>query len=237
MKKTLITIATTLSAILIVSTATYAIGSLTPTGTAGDDTQYSLNDIYDKLTNFTDTPTATSSPFTVPGSVSASFHTLSEIYSLLQSEDADLVAANIVTGTTIFGVEGTASAGSPNLTWQTDPTLSLCWSAGQYEIDNGCSIGNGWTAEGYGAVEYCQNLVAEGSSEWRLPTIQEYQSITDFTAYNNATQVPGFSQFAYYWSGTPFAESPDNLAWLWATYIGNMFNFDRGSQFSVRCVH
>jgi hypothetical protein len=257
-KNTLITIATSLFVLLIVTTATYAIGTLTPSGTAGDDTQYSLNDIYTKLTTGA-TTTEDSGTMTVPGTVSASFRTLTEIYNAvpewlemssttsafsagyyeagdLATVDTDLAAANIVTGTTIFGVAGSAPAGDPVLTWQTDPGLLLCWSSGQYESDNGCSIGNGWTAEGYGAVEYCENLDAEGSTDWRLPTIAEFTSITDYTTYNNATQVPGFTQDADYWSSTPYAEDAD-YAWNWNTYYGNAYDNDRSNQYSVRCVH
>lgn len=257
-KNTLITIATSLFVLLIVTTATYAIGTLTPSGTAGDDTQYSLNDIYTKLTTGA-TTTEDSGTMTVPGSVSATFRTLTEIYNAipaaltlddstttvpvginlatttLESIDSDLAPANIVTGTTIFGVAGSAPAGDPVLTWQTDPGLSLCWSSGQYESDNGCSIGNGWTAEGYGAVEYCENLDAEGSTDWRLPTIAEFTSITDYTTYDNATQVPGFTQGAYYWSSTPVAEYAED-AWSWDTYDGSASNDGRSNQYPVRCV-
>ena len=87
-------------AVLISVTTANAIGSLTPSGTAGDDTQYSLNDIYTKLTTGA-TTTEDSGTMTVPGTVSASFHTLSEIYALLQAEKL-ISPANIVTGTTIF---------------------------------------------------------------------------------------------------------------------------------------
>jgi hypothetical protein len=245
MKKTLITIATTLGAIILVTTVTYAVGgTLTPSGTAGDDTQYSLNDIYNKLTDFTNTYTEDSGTMSVPESVSASFATLSEIYGLLEAEEADLVAGNIADGVTIFGVEGELE-GTPSLTWQTpDPELTLCWSAEAYEGDNGCSIGNGWTAEGYGASEYCEYLEADGvtvnattpQNVWRLPTRAEFSSITDDTTYGPATQVPGFAENSSYRSSTPSAEYTDS-AWSWNSNGGDTFSDDRNNNYSVRCVH
>jgi hypothetical protein len=115
MKKTFITTLAILITVLITSTAVQAIGTLTPSGTAGDDTQYSLNDIYNKLSDFSNTYTEDSGTMTVPGTVSASFNTLSEIYALLEAEEADLVAGNIADGTTIFGVEGTLEASGVSL--------------------------------------------------------------------------------------------------------------------------
>ena len=87
-----------------------------------------------------------------------------------------------------------------------------------------------------GAVEYCENLDAEGSTDWRLPTIAEFTSITDYTTYDNATQVPGFAQFALYWSSTPSAGYADS-AWSWLTYDGYANYYGRYNQVSVRCVH
>lgn len=187
MKKHLITIATTLSAILIVSTATYAIGTLTPTGTAGDNTQYSLNDIYSKLVDFTDTPSATSSPFTIPESVSASFNTLSEIYGLLEAEEADLVPENIKDGTTIFGVEGTMETG---VVYSTD------WSLPGIEGD--------YVANWASAVSYCENLEEGDHTDWRLPTIIEYEN-----AY--ITTNPGNNKNFWHdnhWSSTSDPSNP-----------------------------
>ncbi len=81
--------------------------------------------------------------------------------------DADLVEENIKEGVNIFGVEGTASGGSSQLTWQDDPTLNLCWSYHTYEIENYCTVGDGFvqtpdTNTTLGALEYCQYL--NGSS-------------------------------------------------------------------------
>ncbi len=183
MKKTLITLATTLSAILIVTTATYAIGTLTPSGTAGDDTQYTLNDIYDRLTDFLDKPTrGGSSPFEVPGSVSASFNTLSEIYLLLEAEADDLVPENIKDGVTIFGVVGTMTTVQQTGTYQ--------WST-----DQGINTWNN-------ASSVCNNLVESGQSDWFLPNMSILlygMSDQYFLNYHSS-----FAEDNSYWSSNQF---------------------------------
>jgi len=93
-------------AILIAVASAQAIGTLTPQGNPGDDTHYSLNEIYDKLVDFNTPPASTTSPFSVPNNVAPSFHTLTEIYDLLSDEDSDLIPGNIACGVVIFGVEG-----------------------------------------------------------------------------------------------------------------------------------
>lgn len=226
MKKPLIILSLLAITIITGAYTAQALGTLTPSGTAGDATQYTLNDIYTKLTTNTSTSTKTGQ-FSVPGSVSASFRTLAEIYAAIPTIDATKVA----TGTTYLGVAGTAPAAPATLTWQTDPSLYLCWDGNQ----SGCTEGNG-ELNGGGAIEYCANLTTEGSSDWRLPTIGEYQSITDFTTYNNATQVPGFAQDDYYWSSTEFAGYPSN-AWFWYTYYGSIDSNGKDNQLLVRCVH
>ena len=230
MKKTLLTTLVLILTVTLGVQVANALGTLIPSGAPGDATQYTLNDIYTKLTTNTGTSTK-SGLFGTPGSVAATFRTLTEIYTAIPNIDATKVA----TGTSYLGVAGTMQGLPAPLTWQTNPGLGLCWSNGQYETNNGCSIGNGWTAQGYGAVQYCANLVGEGSSDWRLPTISEYQTITDFTTFNNATQVPGFAQYFDYWSSTPSAVDP-NYAWVWYTYYGNIYDGNRNNKSQVRCV-
>jgi hypothetical protein len=67
-------------ATLITVGMVYAVGNLEPQGTAGDDTHYTLNDIYNKLTTGTTDTESQTSPLTVPGEISATFPTLTEVY-------------------------------------------------------------------------------------------------------------------------------------------------------------
>lgn len=254
MKKTLLTILTLVLTVVIGAQVANAIGSLTPSGTAGDNTQYSLNDIYDKLTNSAHSASATSSPFTTPGSVSATFRTLTEIYNAIPAiyennspelsivgdgagslflggvedgihintnpsltfqdiidYDPSFVASNIKDGVYIYGVEGTYLS-TPEIEWSTEQ--------GPMDWDN--------------AVSTCSALDENGTG-WRLPTIQEYYSITDFTTYANATQVPGF-QLGPYWSGTEFVGDP-TFAGVWYSYGGALgFEGKIVDTNNVRCV-
>jgi len=173
--------------------------------------------------------------------------------SVVDTEDSNATANDIISPKTAYvnGVKitGVATAGTPELTWQTpDPALNLCWSHNQYEIDNGCTVGSGFIDAdpgagtiALGAVEYCKYLNTDGTTLalteqniWHLPTIQEYQSITDFTKFNNATSVTGFAEGTHYWSSAQSAGGA-NGAWGWSTYNGYISsNVDNNS---VRCAH
>jgi hypothetical protein len=174
MKKTLLLSLAVILAVLVSTTVVQAIGTLTPSGTAGDDTQYSLNDIYTKLTTGAD-GTEGSGTMSVPGTQTASFYTLTEIYNALPdwltlsdstttvsegfyeatdltTVDTDLVAENIADGVEVFGVTGTLEVAT-----------ELEWSTGQGSMN--------WAT----AVSTCAALT-EGEAEagdWHLPTISE----------------------------------------------------------------
>lgn len=215
--------------IVIGVTVAYAQTKLTPPETIGN-TMYSLEDIYN-LANGTPTDIGTGAfvPGTLP--VAETGRTLTEVYNKVATALASL---------------------PPTLVWQTDPALNLCYSHGQYEIDSGnCSIGSGWIDASIaqdgslplGAVEYCQHLNTDGTTLaetpqniWHLPTIKEYQSITDFTKYNSATNVTGFAEDTGYWSSTEGAEYPD-IAWGWYSWYGDIYNSGKYNQLAVRCAH
>jgi hypothetical protein len=270
MKKTILTILTLILTVTLGVHVADALGTLTVPANPGTATQYTLNDIYTKLTTGVATSTKTGL-FTIPGTVAASFHTLTELYNAipgtltlsastttvpvginnstttLDAIDTDLTAGNIKSGVNVFGVVGTLASGggSPSLTWQTNPSLSLCWDANQ-----GCSVGSGVldpAGDGsilLGAVEYCQNLESDGVTAtttpqniWHLPTYHEFASITDTSVYNNATQVPGFAQSDLYWSSTESSSDGPSNAWYWDTYGGSINDGGKGNQGQVRCVH
>lgn len=233
-------------AVLVGFTAVYAADKLTPPGTASN-TMYSLTDIWN-LAAGTTTTEGTGTIAGTPSTLSETGKTLTEVYTALSTEIAKLSPSVLTSGTTAFGITGTATSGPATLTWQTDPALNLCWSNNAYEISNGCTVGSGFiqtpdTLTTLGAVEYCKYLNADGTTLantaqniWHLPTYQEFASITDITIYNNATQVPGFATGSYYWSGTQDAGYADS-AWYWSTYYGNIGSDNKYGQDPVRCVH
>lgn len=245
-------------AVLAGFTISYA-GSLIPPGSP-EKTMYSLEDIYGKLVDFTDTSTEGGGSFATPGSVSATMHSLSDIYDLLADAEDALVPENIAEGIEIFGVEGALEAGSDydinnpgpftdnedgtvtdentGLVWQDsdydggadDYQGYLCWDGGA-----GCDSGTGETAEGYGAVEYCVNLTYADSSDWRLPTIKEWQTITDYSIFEPAILLPGIASDDYYWSSTEHADYPSD-AWGWYSYAGDLGGSNKDRAGRVRCV-
>lgn len=212
-KNILKTTITTLVAIFVVAGTVQAVGTLTPSGTAGDDTQYTTNNIYDKLTDFTATSTVGSGTMTIPSSVSATFNTLSEIYGLLEAEEADLVAGNIADGVEIFGVTGTKEDGVVYPTeWSADdPAGYVDWST---------------------AVAYCDGLEEGGNTDWRLPT---YIELVNAYLTSNPGNSLGFAS-DYYWS---YTEVPDftDFAYSVAMLGGNSNIDDRTSPISLaRCT-
>jgi hypothetical protein len=129
----------------------------------------------------------------------------------------------------------------PPLCYDWEPNQG-CSTSGGSSVISGLFIDNGLTKDGYGAVEYCQHLEADGitlngtaQNLWRLPTIQEFVAITDYTKGGPATKVSGFSSSfdGYYWSSTEFDASG---AWLWSSLEGATNINGRHHGISVRCV-
>jgi hypothetical protein len=149
MKKTILTILTLILTVTLGVHVADALGTLTVPANPGSATQYSLNDIYNKLTDFTISTSTKTGLFIVPGTVAPTFFSLSDIYTKLTNENANLVPAKIATGTTIFGVTGTLQ-GAHNLEWSTS------------EVSTNFNT----------AYAFCSGIV-DGSTGWRLPTFSE----------------------------------------------------------------
>ncbi len=183
MKKTLITILIIVLMVTLVTQIPKAIGSLTPYGTAGDATQYTLNDIYTRLTANTSTSTK-SGMFSTPGSVTATFRTLTEIYSSIPTINATTVAS----GMSYLGVMGTKQDGVVYPTqWSVDNPLGY--------ID--------WAT----AVSYCDSLTENSHTDWRLPSYIEL--INAFLTTNPGNSL-GF-QVENYWSSTDYPDFTSNV--------------------------
>lgn len=136
-------------------------GSLTPPGVPAS-TMYTLDGIYNKLIDNTTSQAEGSASFTTPGSVSATFHNLKQIYESIPTLDA----TKIKSGTTYMGVAGTLVAGQAGLpkTGQTG-----CWDA------SGGSISCAGTGQD---GQYQKGLPASGA---------RFVDNTDSTISDNAT--------------------------------------------------
>jgi hypothetical protein len=92
------------------------------------------------------------------------------------------------------------------------------------------------TKDWQGAINYCKDLSLAGFDDWRLPKIEELESITDDTRSDPAIQV-GFENVMsdYYWSSSSVVYN-SNYAW----YVGFKYGSDRynykSSNYYVRCV-
>jgi len=114
------------------------------------------------------------------------------------------------------------------LIWQSGDGGYLCWSADY------CS--------GVQAVEYCQNLMADGvtvagsaQNVWRLPTVRELQSTVDYNLVSPATTLPN-TQSGDYWSSTTGADGSVS-AWIVSMYYGDVGGDDKGLGYNLaRCV-
>ena len=225
-------------AVLVGATAVYASNNLIPTGEPGDATHYSLKDIHAKLLDFEADPATPE--FDVPETVLAEFPTLTEIYTLLTDQDANIKSENILAGVTIFGVDGTAEA---NTNYPTDQTLEDNGDGTVYDTSTGLTWqkdGNNGTHTWQEAIDYCEATDTHElpGTDWRLPEINELTTIVDYSVSNPAiedTTVLTGTQSDFYWSGTTLAGNSD-YAWIVNFYDGYVTNDNKAPSLHVRCV-
>ena len=105
--------------------------------------------------------------------------------------------------------DGTVTDNKTGLMWVKDGTSAEC--------------NNGKTLKWQEAIDFCKGLDFAGHKDWRLPTIQELQSIVDYGAYNPAIDKEYFhnTQCNYYWSSTTYAYVT-GYAWSVHFYYGNV---------------
>jgi len=87
------------------------------------------------------------------------------------------------------------------------------------------------------AIDYCNGLDFAGSTDWRLPTIDELVYITDKGKVDPAmdSAFENVDTSSYYWSATTYASYSDH-AWNVHFKSGNDGRNDKGDSYFVRCV-
>ncbi|MCP4757079.1 MAG: DUF1566 domain-containing protein [Proteobacteria bacterium] len=126
--------------------------------------------------------------------------------------------------------------GSTNLMWQRNTNVGLPdWEDRKAN----------WSD----AISYCESIVIDGYTDWRLPNIKELQSIVDYSK-----QVPSLhSDFELpwtwpdptdriYWSSTPFVNTyyqgqPYQKIYAASFKFGELMLNDLSEELLVRCVH
>jgi hypothetical protein len=107
----------------------------------------------------------------------------------------------------------------------TDHKTGLVW---EMAVNGGVRT---WAA----AEQYCADLVLGGKSDWRLPSIDELETIVDYSRTEPAIDPLFQCRSDYYWSDSTFG---DNLASAWGVSFdfGFSYAYTRGTALYVRCV-
>jgi len=87
------------------------------------------------------------------------------------------------------------------------------------------------------AMDYCQNLTLGGKNDWRLPNVDELETLVDRSKSRPAANKDIFPNIdlSYYWSATTSASNA-NHAWFVYFFYGGVGDDNKNSNNFVRCV-
>ena len=109
-----------------------------------------------------------------------------------------------------------------------DTTTKLLWQDAKDNVDLSITF--------FEADKYCHKLIIGEYKDFRLPTLNELQSIVDYNKYKPAI-INGFTYAANetYWSTTPFIEDTSEV---WTIHFKKGARSVKGRHYSryVRCV-
>ncbi|MEI8206742.1 MAG: DUF1566 domain-containing protein [Kiritimatiellales bacterium] len=111
-----------------------------------------------------------------------------------------------------------------------DNLTGLEWAQAPHAL-SGNSGATNWTV----ALDFCNNLVYAGHSDWRLPSIKELESLVSCGTYSPALPAGhpfAGVQFDIYWSGTSYAYATGS-AWGVSLGNGDVFSFNKTLNYFV----
>jgi hypothetical protein len=93
------------------------------------------------------------------------------------------------------------------------------------------------TQNSAGAGSYCVALVIDGEVDWRVPTLEELQSLVDYTRVSPAMDTNAFPAAPpdTFWSSTALAGSMDS-SWYVDFKDGAMYGGPASDMRRIRCV-
>ncbi len=112
-----------------------------------------------------------------------------------------------------------------------DHTTKLEWQD-SYDDNDGKIKQLNWSE----AKQYCQAMLLEGHTDWRLPAIDELMSITDKTRLElSIDSIFQMISSSGYWSATTIANKKGS-AWYLSFHGGNANWGGKGGTLNIRCV-
>jgi hypothetical protein len=88
----------------------------------------------------------------------------------------------------------------------------------------------------YQAQQYAQSLKIDGKNDWRLPSLEELESLLDRRIYRPAmrAEIPFRDEHAY-WSATTFGDKR-YTAWIVMFDGAYVLSYYKKNSYHVRCV-
>jgi hypothetical protein len=141
----------------------------------------------------------------------------------------------VLTGLTALAAQQSGKAPGPDNSVWTDPATKLTWTRSDNAMDST------WQQ----AVDHCRSLQSGGAQTWRLPTIDELQTLYDKSQNVNGYHVKGNLQLSgSEWSSTPnsigerVSVASETEAWFYTFALGRRYTTrpEINSFFRALCV-
>lgn len=119
-----------------------------------------------------------------------------------------------------------------------DNSTGLMWNKCSEGLSgSSCSIGTATTHTWPNAINLCEGSTHAGYTDWRLPNINELQSLANYGTHSpsiNTTVFPN-TVTSSFWTSTADASNPA-YSWVVIFGVGNLYYYTKTSSQYVRCV-